>query len=150
MGQLLLPVTQHAGIGSVSLQAIEQRRGAALAHSFIQTLAERTEMAVLAITEGQHGILEVLQLQVCRAQAPRETRAVVRRLAFAIGADDEQDAPRWQPARLQRIQRQQLHVQASFAKLLSTAFGIEPGLPALAGIGHHKRRGRVGRCCFAG
>ncbi len=134
----MLPVTQHARIAAIGFQTVEQGQAPELAQTLVEAAAEGTEIPVLAITEGQYGIFQRLRMNAIGGEPLLEAGRIVRCLAFAVGADDEQDARGRPVVRVQRIERQQQRLLARVAQLRCAAFGEVLCLTALAGIGDHQ------------
>lgn len=59
MTQLMLPVAYYAGIAAIGAEQVEQRPGVQFAQAGIEALAEAAEVRVLAITQRQHGELQL-------------------------------------------------------------------------------------------
>ena len=129
-------MAQGAGVQPVHVQSIEQGLAAAAAQRIVQPPAETAIVRVLAVAQRQHGVLQPAQVGVRCQQAPFETRRVVRRFPFAIGADDKQQPSRvGQRRRVQFVECAGSAADAGIGQLPGAALGQFPGLAALAGKG---------------
>ncbi|MNS96417.1 hypothetical protein D3C72_1307150 [compost metagenome] len=107
---------------------------AVLAQPVVQLVAERAEVAVAAITQREHAVLQVAQGRRRGHHPAQEGQGVVGCIAFAGGADDEQctRAVRKQ-VRIHVVQTTQAHRHAGRAQGLRTALGQFAGEAGLAG-----------------
>src|SRR5690606_28495457 len=91
LAQLPLPAAQRGGGQSVGFEPVEQRAGAELAQSLIHSPSKSAELLVGAVSQSQQGKAQVAQVVPIR-QLAQETGAVVRRLTFAVGGQNQQQA----------------------------------------------------------
>lgn len=61
LAQQLLPMAQRGRIGVVDLDRIEQRMRTVLAQPLVELVAESAEVAVTAVAQCEHAVLQVLQ-----------------------------------------------------------------------------------------
>ncbi len=101
-------------VAPVHLDAGEQRLRALLLQPGVERAAETAVVAVVAVAQRQHGVMEPGQIQFAAHHAADEGNGGVRRIAFAAGAGDEQHTLRLaQLGRIEFGQRAQAHRHAS-------------------------------------
>ena len=61
--ELTLPVHQGCRIGSVDLHRLEQTARALLSQPAVDPLGKAAEVLILAISQGEHGVTQVRQMQ---------------------------------------------------------------------------------------
>ena len=137
VAQVLEPLFDGGAGAAVDLDAFEQARGALRGQPGIERAAEAAKLAIAAVAQGQHAIMQLRQRQLTRHQAAHEGGRIVGRIAFAIRADQEQG-----PFRLLQIagrefgQRAQAHGDAGQLQALRRLRGQFLGIARLARICH--------------
>ncbi|CPI91503.1 Uncharacterised protein [Bordetella pertussis] len=88
--QVVLPVAQRRRVAGVDFDQVEQRRGAVGAQPVVQAMAEAAEVRVAAVAQREHGVAQGAQPGAGLHGGVGERGGRVGRIAFAVGADDEQ------------------------------------------------------------
>lgn len=140
--QQLLPMAQRGRIGVVDFDRIEQRMRTMLAQPLVQLVAESTEVAIAAIAQREHAVVQVLHRR-WRGHCPaQERQRMVGRVALTGGAGDEQRALAGrQQCCVHLMQSAHTHRHAGTTQGLGTAFGQFAGETGLAGPDQQDRRG---------
>ncbi|CRM85416.1 hypothetical protein [Pseudomonas sp. 22 E 5] len=153
LAQLLLPYQQCFAVAAVDFHRREQRRAALVGQPEMQAPGKPAEVFILAITQGQHRVVQAFERQVLTQYAALKTPRTVRRFAIAEGADHEQRVLRLaQVVLTDAAQRLHLHRQTGGLQLPGGLPGQLFGETALAGKADQpgRRVAVVGAEAFAG
>ena len=90
--EVVLPLGQRGGRAAVDIDPLEQRRGAALAQPLVERAAEAAVIGIRDVAESQHAEVQMRQVGRRAHRLGGKARGGIGRVAFAIGAADEQDA----------------------------------------------------------
>ena len=132
--KLLLPVQQGGGVAAVHFHWREQWVAALVGQPEMQATGKPAEVLVLAITQGQHRVVQTLEGHVLAQYAALEPPRAVGGFAVAEGADDKQCIFRLAQVILaDAAQGLHLHRQASRLQLPGGLPGQLLGKTALAG-----------------
>ncbi|MCY1524541.1 hypothetical protein D9M68_594800 [compost metagenome] len=142
--KVMLPVAQRGRVAVVDLDQIEKGYRALRVEPFVEAVAEAAEVRVFAVAQRQHRVLRAGQ----RGRAARgfarpgrqhlvgEGRRGVGRIAFAIGAGDEQHAAiSGQAGHVQLVQRGDAHRQSARAQRVGRLLGQRFGIAGLGRVG---------------
>jgi hypothetical protein len=130
--QFLLPLLQGGGVGVVHFHRAEGAAGAALTQPRLQASGKAAEVRVLAIAEGQQGIVQVFSAQGW----PSTLRSKARALSGASPSPKvltTNSARAWRRSFRPTRQRRALHRQAGRLQLPGALPGQLLGKAALAG-----------------
>ncbi|KAG0772955.1 hypothetical protein G6F22_015293 [Rhizopus arrhizus] len=113
-----------------------------LAQPLVQLVAESTEVAIAAIAQREHAVVQVLHRRWRGHYPAQERQRMVGRVALTGGAGDEQRALAGrQQCCVHLMQTAHTHRHAGTAQGLGTAFGQFAGETGLAGPDQQDRRG---------
>ncbi|KAG1082039.1 hypothetical protein G6F40_015279 [Rhizopus arrhizus] len=113
-----------------------------LAQPLVQLVAEATEVAIAAIAQREHAVVQVLHRRWRGHYPAQERQRMVGRVALTGGAGDEQRALAGrQQCCVHLMQPAPPHRHAGTAQGLGTAFGQFAGETGLAGPDQQDRRG---------
>ncbi len=134
LSQQLLPMAQCRRIGVVDFDRVEQRMRAVLAQPSVQLVAESAEVAIAAVAQREHAVVQVLQRRRRGHHPAQERQGMIGWVAFASGAGDEQcTLATGQQGGVDLMQASHAHRHAGTTQCLGTAFGQFAGEARLAG-----------------
>ena len=143
LAEPVLPMAQRTGVAGVDLDPVEQRPRAVMMQPLVEAAAEAAEAIVGTIAQRQHRVLQAVQREGLVEHVAGESEHMVRRVALAGRADDEQGAlMRAQRLRIDPMQRQRPHRNSRSAQGLRGVLGELLGESGLAGPGQQHRIGR--------